>query len=187
VAACAATVREDAPGERRLVAYVVPVSGTIDATALRDLCRAHLPEFMIPAAFVSLDSLPLTPSGKVDRRALPAPAEGADTARNFVAPVGDTENAVAAIWSEVLRIERVGRHDDFFELGGHSLVATRMVSRVRDRLGREIPLRALFDSPILAEFVATIERASAEPMARTQGGAIGRAAFRRGATGPGGA
>lgn len=188
VAACAATVREDVPGERRLVAYVVPASRGVDAAALRDHCRAHLPEYMIPAAFVPLELLPLTPSGKIDRRSLPAPTDSAIAARGYVPPAGEIETIVAGIWSEVLRVERVGRSDDFFDLGGHSLIATRMVSRVRDRLGREIPLRALFDCPILSEFVAEIERTSpADSVPRPQGGTIARAAFRRSATDGGGA
>lgn len=178
VAACAATVREEAPGDRRLVAYVVPGARPVSVTALRDLCRAHLPEFMVPAAFVSLDALPLTPSGKIDRRALPAPAGADAPTRGFAAPVGEMETTVAAIWKELLRVERVGRDDDFFELGGHSLIATRMVSRLRDRLGCEVPLRVLFDYPILGEFAANLQRLASVQAARPHNDVIGRAAFR---------
>jgi len=162
VAACAVTVREDEPGNRRLVAYVVAApSAPKDAAALRALCKAELPEFMTPAAVVFLDALPLTPSGKVDRRSLPAPAaESESSDETYVAPRTPLEVQIAAIWADVLRLARVGVQDNFFEAGGHSLLATRMVSRVRDQLRREVPLRILFDHPVLGDFVAALERES---------------------------
>ncbi|HEU4885339.1 MAG TPA: amino acid adenylation domain-containing protein, partial [Longimicrobium sp.] len=159
--------REDAPGEKRLVAYVVG-----DETGA-DLLRAHLaerlPEHMVPAAYVRLDSMPLTPSGKVDRRALPAPDGGAYPRRGYEAPSGRVEEAVAAIWVELLGAERMGRHDHFFELGGHSLLATRVVSRVRRTLGVEAAPRDLFDRPVLADFARGLETA-----ARAEAAAIER-------------
>ncbi|MFL5380981.1 MAG: amino acid adenylation domain-containing protein, partial [Longimicrobiaceae bacterium] len=148
--------REDAPGEKRLVAYVV--GGEVaSAEALRAHLSERLPEYMVPAAYVRLDALPLTPNGKVDRNALPAPRGDAYAAREYEAPVGETEQAVAAIWAEVLGAERVGGRDHFFDLGGHSLLGTRVVSRIREVLAVELPLRALFEAPTLAELAARIE------------------------------
>ncbi|HLL45477.1 MAG TPA: amino acid adenylation domain-containing protein, partial [Longimicrobiaceae bacterium] len=144
-------VREDEPGEQRLVAYVV---GDVDADALREHLRRSLPEYMVPAAFVGLDRLPLTPNGKLDVRALPAPDFAAE---GQVAPRTPAEEVLAGIWTEVLGVERVGRHDDFFELGGHSLLATRVVSRVRTVFGVELPVRALFEGPTVAELAEHVE------------------------------
>jgi hypothetical protein len=141
--------REDAPGDRRLVAYVVGEE-TAGAEALRAHLGAALPEYMVPAAFVRLDAFPLTPGGKVDRRALPAPEGEAYAAREYEPPVGETEAALAEIWAEVLRVERVGRHDHFFELGGHSLLAVRVISRVRQVLGAEVGIADLFEKPVLS-------------------------------------
>ncbi|HEX6037835.1 non-ribosomal peptide synthetase, partial [Longimicrobium sp.] len=151
--------REDVPGDTRLVAYCVA-----DETVPVDVIRAHLagrlPAYMVPAAFARLDALPLTPNGKVDRGALPAPEGDAYAARAYEAPVGGTELALAEIWSEVLRVERVGRHDDFFELGGHSLLAVQVISRVRQGLGVEIALGEVFARPVLADFAREAERAA---------------------------
>jgi amino acid adenylation domain-containing protein len=146
--------REDAPGEKRLVAYVV---GDADAGALRAHLSERLPEYMVPAAFVRLDALPVTPNGKLDRKALPAPDADAFAARAYEAPLGETEEALAAIWSELLGLERVGRCDDFFALGGHSLRAVRAVSRIRDVFAVELPLRALFEGPTVAELAGRVE------------------------------
>jgi len=161
-------VREDTPGEKRLVAYVAG-----DETAAAEVLRAHLserlPEYMVPAAYVRLDALPLTPNGKVDRRALPAPEGDAFPARGYEAPSGRAEEAVAAIWAELLGVERVGRRDRFFELGGHSLLATRVVSRVRQALGVEASARDVFERPVLADFARGLEAA-----ARAEAAAIGR-------------
>jgi amino acid adenylation domain-containing protein/non-ribosomal peptide synthase protein (TIGR01720 family) len=132
------------------------------APQLRELLQASLPDYMVPSAFVLLDALPLTPSGKVDRRRLPAPdASRPDVGSSYVAPRTAVEQAMAAIWAEVLGIERVGAEDDFFALGGHSLLATLAISRVRDRLGVELPLRALFDFPTLAALARQVEEAGA--------------------------
>ncbi|HEU0299361.1 MAG TPA: alpha/beta fold hydrolase, partial [Longimicrobium sp.] len=140
--------REDVPGDRRLVAYVVGDEG-VEVEALRAHLSTRLPEYMVPAAYVRLDALPLTPSGKLDRRALPAPEGDAYARREYEAPAGETETALAAIWSDVLRVERVGRRDSFFELGGHSLTAVQVVSRVRQALGAEVALADVFSHPTL--------------------------------------
>ncbi|HEX2190629.1 MAG TPA: amino acid adenylation domain-containing protein, partial [Longimicrobiaceae bacterium] len=146
-------VREDVPGEKRLVAYVV---GEVEAEEVRAFLRGSLPEYMLPAAFVFLDALPLTPNGKVDRKALPAP-ELASAEEKYVAPRTPVEEVLAGIWAEVLRLERVGVEDGFFDLGGHSLLATRVVSRVREVFGVELPLRALFEGPTVAEMAGRVE------------------------------
>jgi amino acid adenylation domain-containing protein len=153
VAECTVFVREDEPGEKRLVAYVV---GEAETDALREHLRGSLPDYMVPGAFVRLESLPLTPNGKLDRKALPAPEHEADAER-YVAPRTPTEEVLAGIWAEVLRLERVGVHDNFFDLGGHSLLATRMVSRIRAVLSVELPLRALFEAPAVAELSVRVE------------------------------
>ncbi|MFL5384639.1 MAG: amino acid adenylation domain-containing protein, partial [Longimicrobiaceae bacterium] len=151
--------REDAPGEKRLVAYVVADEG-LDVESLRAHLAERLPSYMVPAAFVRLDAFPATAGGKVDRRALPAPEGDALAARGYEAPEGETEQALADIWAEVLRVERVGRQDSFFELGGHSLLAVRVISRVRQRLAVEVALGDLFNRPVLADFARGLETAS---------------------------
>jgi amino acid adenylation domain-containing protein len=150
---CAVVVRDDQAGDRRLVAYVV---GGVETDALRAHVRQGLPEYMVPSAFVFLDALPLTPNGKLDRKALPAPelAAGAD---RYVAPRTPTEEVLAEIWAQTLRLERVGAEESFFDLGGHSLLATRVVSRIRAVFGVELPLRALFDGPTVAELAGRVE------------------------------
>ncbi|HEU0054705.1 MAG TPA: alpha/beta fold hydrolase, partial [Longimicrobium sp.] len=148
-------VREDAPGDRRLVAYYLA-----DAPVAVDALKAHLadrlPRYMVPAAYVWMETYPLTPNGKVDRRALPVPEGDAYAAGEYAAPVGETEEALAAIWAEVLGVERVGRHDNFFELGGHSLLAVRVISRVRQTLGAEVALADLFSHPTVESLSARV-------------------------------
>ncbi|HEX7241423.1 MAG TPA: phosphopantetheine-binding protein, partial [Longimicrobiaceae bacterium] len=130
--------------------------------ALRDGLRKRLPEHMVPSAFVVLEALPVTPNGKLDRRALPAP-EAAD-ARAYVAPRTPTEELLAEIFAGVLGVERVGVDDSFFDLGGHSLLATRVAMRVREALGVELPLRALFEAPTVAGLALEITGAAAVPL-----------------------
>ncbi|HEV3052001.1 MAG TPA: amino acid adenylation domain-containing protein, partial [Longimicrobium sp.] len=152
-------VREDTPGNRRLVAYVAG-DPAADAEALRAHLSERLPEYMVPAAYVRLERLPLTPNGKVNRRALPAPDADALVARGYEAPSGAVEQAVAAIWAELLGAERIGRWDHFFEAGGHSLMAVRVASRARQTLGVEVAPGDLFDRPVLADFARGLQTAA---------------------------
>src|SRR6185312_770598 len=152
-------VREDEPGERRLVAYVVTAPGCVPEPAgLRSWLAERLPSYMVPAAFVTLDRLPLGPTGKVDRRALPAPA-GEWSEAVTVGERSPVEELLAGIWAGLLKVAGVASQDSFFELGGHSLLATRVVSRVREVFGVELPLRALFEAPTLAGLAARVEEA----------------------------
>ena len=144
--------REDTPGDRRLVAYVV---GEAEGPELRRALGERLPEYMVPSALVFLEALPLTPNGKVDRKALPAPERGIEAAST--APRTPVEELVAGIWCAVLGLERVGREEHFFELGGHSLLAVQVVSRVREVLGVELPVRRLFEAPTLGALALRIE------------------------------
>ncbi|HEV3049322.1 MAG TPA: amino acid adenylation domain-containing protein, partial [Longimicrobium sp.] len=150
---CVVVARGDASGGARLVGYIV---GEADPDALRAHLRRSLPEYMVPSAFVFLKALPLTPNGKLDRQALPAPEYAADADR-YVAPRTPVEEVLAGIWAEVLRLDRVGVEESFFDLGGHSLLATRVVSRVRDVFAIELPLRALFEGPTVAELAGRVE------------------------------
>jgi acyl carrier protein len=153
---CAAVVREDAPNERRLVAYFVAADGAdVSGGGLRAFLKESLPDQMIPSAFVRLDALPLSPNGKVNRRALPAPdLTGRDQEGGYVAPQGVTEETIAGIWQRVLGVERVGAEDNFFALGGHSLLATQIISRVADACGVRLPLRSIFETPTVAGLAA---------------------------------
>ncbi len=155
--------REDRPGDKRLVAYLVPAAangssgdsvsvGVIDIAALRASARERLPEYMMPSAFVTMDRLPLTPNGKVDRRALPAPDVEAVTGDAPIAPRNPEEEMLAALWSEVLGRPQIGIQDNFFDLGGHSLLATQLVARMQKSLGGDISLRMLFEAPTIAAF-----------------------------------
>jgi amino acid adenylation domain-containing protein len=155
----AAVVMRDDAGERRLTGYIVAAREPHDLLTreLRDFLKVKLPDYMVPADFVFLDALPLTPSGKINRRALPAPDLGARQNENpYVPPRTETEATLAAIWSTVLRRERIGIEDNFFELGGHSLLATQLISRIRTAFNFEIPLRHLFESPTIAEFATVL-------------------------------
>ncbi|HEU0079364.1 MAG TPA: non-ribosomal peptide synthetase [Longimicrobiaceae bacterium] len=154
----AAAVRRSGPGDARLVGYAVPREGVPLAPAeLRRALAAELPAHLVPSAVVVLDRLPLTPGGKLDRAALPAP-EPAGTG-GYVAPRTPTEERLAEIWREVLRVDRVGAGDHFFDLGGHSLLATQVASRVRVRMGVEVAIQQLFDTPTLAAMAAFLDRA----------------------------
>ncbi|NBD14539.1 amino acid adenylation domain-containing protein, partial [Corallococcus sp. c25j21] len=154
--------REDSPGDKRLVAYVVPTSGhVLDTSVLRAFLKERLPEYMVPAAYVGMESLPLNANGKVDRKALPTP--DASPRADFIAPRNPTEQKLAEVFAQVLRVERVGIHDDFFALGGHSLLATQLVSRVRATLRHEFPVRALFEAPTVAALAERIDSIPAAP------------------------
>jgi amino acid adenylation domain-containing protein len=157
-------VREDRPGDKRLVAYVVARQEPAPSVGeLRSLVKEKLPEYMVPAAFVFLEALPLTPNRKVDRKRLPKP----DYARPvleaaFVAPRTPTEEKLAEIWSQLLGVAQVGIYDNFFELGGHSLLATQLVSRVREAFEMELPLISLFEVPVIAELAERISQGQAQ-------------------------
>ncbi len=151
--------REDGSGDKRLVAYYVGEE-ELGAEALRAHLSASLPDYMVPSAYVRVERLPLTPNGKLDREALPAPEGDAYVRGGYEAPVGETEELLAKIWSELLGVERVGRHDNFFELGGHSLLAVTLVSRLRQALNVEAPLAELFAKPVLSEFARFAASAS---------------------------
>ncbi|CAJ6894925.1 non-ribosomal peptide synthetase [Burkholderia pseudomallei] len=140
--------------EKRLVAYY---TGDADVVALRAQAAQHLPSYMVPSAYVRLDAWPLTPNGKLDRRALPAPADDAYARAEYEAPQGAREEALAAIWRELLHVERVSRHDNFFELGGHSLLAVQLVSRLRQALSVEVALGTVFDAPVLSALAERLE------------------------------
>jgi acyl carrier protein len=158
------SAREGASGGKWLVAHIV--AGTahdLNSGKLRDYLKEKLPEYMIPNVFMFLDSLPLTASGKVDRRRLPAPdGRGPDLAEAYSAPRNQTEELLTKIWAEVLKLDRIGIHDNFFDLGGHSLLATRVVSGIRKILHRELPLRALFETPTVAGLSKHIEATRCE-------------------------
>ncbi|KST68613.1 non-ribosomal peptide synthetase [Mastigocoleus testarum] len=164
-------VREDIPGKKRLVAYVVnkfapQTLNTLDTKSLenhssiqkqlRDFLKQELPEYMIPSAFVFLDALPLTPSGKINRRALPTPSVTHEP-ESFVPPRTPTEATLGKIWQEVLGLKQVSIHDNFFECGGHSLLATQVISRLRQTWKIELPLRRLFEEPTIARLAAVID------------------------------
>ena len=153
--------REDEPGEKRLVAYYTcgEGEGSVSVEELRAQLGATLPEYMVPAAYVRLERMPLTVNGKLDRKALPEPEGEAYGIREYEAPQGEIEEKLAAIWAEVLKVERVGRHDNFFELGGHSLLAVRVLTRVRKMLSVQVALEDLFARPVLVDFVRGVERA----------------------------
>ena len=146
--------RDDAGTGPQLVAYVV--GHTLDVADLRATLGQRLPTYMVPATFVLLDAFPLTPNGKIDRKALPAPTVTAAT--EYVPPRDDVETVIANVWAEILKLDRVGINDNFFELGGHSLLATQLVTRLRQMLRIALPLRALFDAPTVAELAEVIQQ-----------------------------
>ncbi len=158
--------REDAPGEKRLVAYYSPSTlhtfpdPESRSSDLRSFLSRRLPEHMVPAAYVLLESFPLTPNGKLDRKALPAPTGKAYAVRQYEPPQGNLETALAEIWAEVLKLERVGRHDDFFALGGQSLLALRVLYRVNDCFQMELSVRVLLEHSVLMDFAQKLRSCS---------------------------
>ncbi|WP_250487876.1 amino acid adenylation domain-containing protein, partial [Caballeronia sp. GaOx3] len=150
-----ARARHEESQDQQLVAYVT-LTSDIDVSALREYLASHLPDYMVPSAFVVLDALPLTPNGKLDRRALPDPQADAFALRPFEAPQGATETALADLWAELLGLERVGRQDNFFALGGHSLLAVTLIERMR-RVGLHASVRDLFATPVLCALAASLE------------------------------
>ncbi|HEX8087256.1 MAG TPA: amino acid adenylation domain-containing protein, partial [Blastocatellia bacterium] len=152
-----AIAREDAPGDKRLVAYVVQGDQPINVTELREHLEDRLPDYMIPSAFVTLDAMPLTPNKKVDKRALPPPDQSRPELRqSYAAPRDAVEEELARIWADTLGLDRVGINDNFFKLGGHSLLAIQLLLKVRQKLGAELLLTSLFRAPTVAELAALI-------------------------------
>ncbi|MFC0101068.1 amino acid adenylation domain-containing protein [Micromonospora marina] len=154
-------VREDSPGDKRLTAYLV---GEAEHAALKAALKDTLPEYMVPAAFVTLDALPLTPNGKLDRKALPAPVVTREASVALVEPRDDTERALAAIWSEVLGVDTLGIDDDFFDLGGHSMLATQVVAKIRkaELGGRAVGVMDLFQQRTIRDLAAFISGDAAQ-------------------------
>jgi acyl carrier protein len=162
----------DADADKQLVAYVVMKNGTRDTAPLREYLKGQTPAYMVPDTFVPLDSLPLTTNGKIDRRRL---SELSKTSQqiddNFVAPRTQLEEELAGLWTEILKVERVGINDNFFDLGGHSLLATRLIFKLREHFHVELPLRALFEAPTIATLApvivqSQIEQINSEEMAQ---------------------
>ncbi|MHB2147695.1 amino acid adenylation domain-containing protein [Calditrichota bacterium LG25] len=159
VRACLVTTTRDHQGNNLIAAYIVPAEGQqVSGQQLREYLRESLPEYMVPSAFVALDEFPLTPNGKIDRRALPDPlTHRIDLQREYEPPKTPTEEALAKIFGEILNISKVGSNDHFFELGGHSLLATQLISRIRDALGVDLPLKTLFEHPVISELGQAID------------------------------
>jgi acyl carrier protein len=158
---------EDIPGDKNLVAYIVPNQEQIQTqeaqslvSLLREFLKEKLPEYMVPRAYVVIESLPLTPNGKVDRRALPAPDTLIFDKQNYLAPRTHVEEALVEIWAKVLGKEQVGINDNFFELGGHSLLATQLVSRIRDAFQIDLSVRNLFEAPTVGQLARYVETMS---------------------------
>jgi amino acid adenylation domain-containing protein len=158
VAQVVVVCREDRPGDKRLVAYVVArAEDAVSNSELRNHVKRTLPDYMVPAVCVFLPELPLTPNGKIDRRALPVPEAGGASAATYAAPRDEDEAQVAQIWAQVLGVERVGLDDNFFNLGGHSLLATQLIARVERTFAMDVPLRLLFEAPTLAAFCERLQ------------------------------
>jgi len=168
---CVLVMREVADGDKHLVAYVVPSVQTVSPNELREFLKAKLPDYMLPTAFIFMESLPLTPNGKLDRRVLPAPkwVTGKDTA--IINPRNPTEETLAEIWAEVFHLNEVSVQKNFFEMGGHSLIAAQLMSRVRKAFKIELSLRVLFDSPTiegLAQAITELQNANSQPFSRIE-------------------
>jgi acyl carrier protein len=179
VAASAVVLREPLPGEGQLVAYVVAAAELVESGELAAWARARLAPWQQPSAWVALAGLPRLANGKLDRRALPAPARPAAGLR----PQTELEAQLAGLWQELLGVSAVTAADDFFALGGHSLLATRLVARIRERMGRELPLLEVFAHPVLSELAAALEKMPRQPavtairsLPRDAGGPSGRVA-----------
>ena len=161
--------REDTPGNKRVVAYFTsspdtgPKDNTISAEQLRSHLQSSLPDYMIPAAYVQLQSIPLTANGKLDRKALPVPESDSYSTQRYEPPVGETEIRLAAVWADLLKLDRVGRHDNFFDLGGHSLLAVQLMLRLQEFIhGESVSLTALLEAPTVERFAAWLQEREAK-------------------------
>jgi len=165
---CAVVAREFTPGDQRVIAYVVLQPRLApNSTILRDFLKEQLPDYMIPSAFVFLESLPRTPNGKIDRRALPAPTEvPVEAPLAYIGPRTPVEEALAKIWAELLAVERVGLNDNFFELGGHSLLAVKLFSEIEKRFAKRLALSTLFQAPTIEALALAIQRKPDAPARR---------------------
>jgi non-ribosomal peptide synthetase component F len=162
---CAVVAREDSPGDVRLVAYLVGSGGISPSVSeLRDHLKAGLPEYMVPSIFVILEALPLSPNGKLDRKALPAPAsDRPEIGATFSAPTSELERTIAAVWREVLGVDRVGVQDNFFDLGGHSLLMVRVQAGLSEALGRDLSIVELFQHATIATLAQHLGRSTPRP------------------------
>jgi amino acid adenylation domain-containing protein len=163
--------RDDAVGSKQLVAYFAPRQTPPPTLgALRRFLRQRVPDYMVPSSFIMLDALPLSANGKVDRSTLPAPERASpDVGQHFVAPRDEVEEQLTAIWSELLRRDRIGVHDNFFDLGGHSLLATRIMSRIEAAFSAQLPLHIIFETPTIAEVAQAIRQQLAAPATEAEG------------------
>lgn len=161
---CVASVREDQPGDVRLISYIVAKdSEKIDAASLRSHLRAKLPDYMVPQQFITLDELPLTPAGKVDRKNLPKPVGDLTmTSSEYVAPNNQVEEILAGIWQELLGVNRISIEENFFTIGGNSLIALRLIHRINDNFQLNLPVRQLFETPTVNELASSVETALLE-------------------------
>jgi amino acid adenylation domain-containing protein len=171
---CVVVAREDAPGRKRLVAYVVPRNGDVSFGELRGFMQDRLPEYMVPSAFVPLDALPMSPNGKIDRAALPAPQGLRPQMEvDYIAPRDEIEEAIAAAWQEALKVEKVGAHDNFFDLGGHSLLMVQVQTRLGDLLKQDVSMMEMFQYSTvssLAGHLSKAERGSSPDGAKVERG-----------------
>ncbi|HEV8543932.1 MAG TPA: amino acid adenylation domain-containing protein [Verrucomicrobiae bacterium] len=154
-------LREDIPSDKRLVAYIIPKGATPSAADLRSHLRAHLPDYMVPAAFVFMDTFPLTPNEKIDRKALPVPEQNRPTlGKSFVAPRDSVEQQLAKIWEKILGVQPIGLADNFFDLGGHSLLAVKVFSQIEKVFNKKLPLATLFRAPTIEEIAKVLREDS---------------------------
>jgi len=151
--------REDTPGQRRLVAYVVPIDNSITVSELGDFLRAQLPEYMVPSVFIYLDSIPLLPNGKVDRKNLPLPDDSRpDLKKDYIPASNRLEEHLVGMWQKILNIHQIGVHDNFFELGGNSILGATFINQLQDQMGEYIYLIAIFDSPTIRQLAKYLEK-----------------------------
>lgn len=178
----AVVLREDTPGDQRLVAYVRSVTGEeVPAETLKAWLRQQLPEFMVPSAFVHMAELPLTPNGKLDRKALPAPQQAAATSANFVAPASDAEATISEIWQRALGVAKVGTRDNFFDIGGHSLLVVQVLKELREKFTKPIQMTDLFRHTTIEALAKFVSGETDQAAAANRG--LARAAARRAALG----